>query len=142
MTVGFVREVPIRFGATDPAGILYYPEVFHLCHGVFEDFFTDRIGRTYADLLNHDRVGFPTVHVESDFFAPIRYGESLRVTMRVEKIGSSSLGLLFRGELADSRAAFVARIVKTAASLDTFRSVSMPETLRGFFETIRVEEEH
>ncbi|MEQ8768186.1 MAG: acyl-CoA thioesterase [Planctomycetota bacterium] len=133
---GFQREVPVRFGATDPAGIVYYPFVFDICHHVFEDFFQDRIGRNYASLLTSERTGFPTVHVEADFLAPIRYGERLFVTMSALRIGSSSLTLCFDGVLEDGRAAFRAKIVKSAASLDTFRALPIPEFLRPHFEAI------
>ena len=46
-------------------GIVYYPRFFNYFHVAFEDFFTKNAGVPYDQILSKERVGFPTVHVET-----------------------------------------------------------------------------
>ena len=69
--MSFSTRIVVRFGETDPAGLVYYPRLFHYCHVAFEEFFAARTGRTYAELLARERLGFPTVNAQAEFFAPL-----------------------------------------------------------------------
>ena len=39
MAATFSTDIPICFGETDPAGVVYYPRYFHYYHRAFETFF-------------------------------------------------------------------------------------------------------
>ena len=67
----FRTQVQVRFGDVDHAGIVYYPQFFINYHEALEDFFDDN-GLRYDLLLNQRRVGFPTVHIETDYRHPLR----------------------------------------------------------------------
>lgn len=79
-----------RFGDIDDAGIAYYPALFHYLHCAFEDFWQDGLGMPYPRLLHEEKVGFPAVHIESDFRRPIRYGDEPTVHVGVVGLGTSS----------------------------------------------------
>ncbi len=40
--MAFTSVQKFRFDDVDGAGIVYYPQFFHLCHAAFEDFFSAR----------------------------------------------------------------------------------------------------
>jgi 4-hydroxybenzoyl-CoA thioesterase len=69
--MAFTSLLKIRFDDVDGAGIVYYPQFFHLCHKAFEDFFDDAASVSYPHLINELRRGFPTVAIESKFTAPL-----------------------------------------------------------------------
>src|SRR6266436_6043673 len=70
--MAFRTSVPVRFGDVDHAGIVFYPKFFVYFHEAFERFFDDaRI--TYERLIAERRIGFPTVHIDCDYLAPLRY---------------------------------------------------------------------
>jgi len=79
----FSRDMKIRFSHCDPAGIVYFPTIYHYCHVAFEDAWRVALGTPYSELVARHRLGFPTVHVESDFVTPLRYGDV--VTIRRSK---------------------------------------------------------
>src|SRR5262249_39487794 len=66
----FEVTLPVRFGQVDYAGIMYYPRFFDNFHTVFEDMFTTRLGVPYMSILRDRRIGFPMVHMETDFRRP------------------------------------------------------------------------
>ena len=89
----FTRSVTIRFSHCDPAGIVYFPHYFDMFNGVIEDWYTYELGCNYAELITGSRFGFPFVHLDCDFKIPSRMGDIIDMTLLVEKIGRSSLGI-------------------------------------------------
>ncbi|HEY7698614.1 MAG TPA: acyl-CoA thioesterase, partial [Vicinamibacteria bacterium] len=67
--MAFTSIQKIRFDDVDGAGIVYYPQFFHLCHAAFEDFFDTAAPVSYPALVKDRRLGFPTVKIESEFKA-------------------------------------------------------------------------
>jgi len=135
----YAASIPVRFAEIDRAGIVYYPRFFHYFHIAFEEFFADRVGIPYHELIDRDRRGFPTVHAECDYRTPIRFGDVLRVEITVEKIGRTSVVFLYR--LRRSAKAPVvaaeARITVVCIDMDSFRPVPIPpRILRTFREYV------
>ena len=97
--MAFTSVRKIRFDDVDGAGIVYYPQFFHICHEVFEDFFDEVAQHSYPEMIVKDRMGFPTVAIQSEFLAPLRYGDLAVVQMRVSAVGTTSLKMKY--ELMD-----------------------------------------
>ncbi len=85
--MSFRTRVRYRFGDIDDAGIAYYPKLLHYFHCAFEDWWSDGLGRNYAKLMHEDKLGFPAVKIDAEFFAPISYGDEPTVHLGVLRIG-------------------------------------------------------
>lgn len=133
----FISLQKIRFDDVDGAGIVYYPQFFHLCHKAFEDFFDDAASVSYPQLINEKRRGFPTVAIRSDFSAPLRYGDIALVKLEIDKIGRSSAAFNYEiRRKQDSKLCFSARITKVFMDLDTNAVLPIPEDMRALWESI------
>jgi 4-hydroxybenzoyl-CoA thioesterase len=134
----FTTTYTIRFDDVDGAGILYYPRYFHLCHQTLEDAFaTDGAPLSYPELIRDRRLGLPTVAIESGYRTPLEYGDTVAITLTVERIGASSMVLGFRiRREPDGTECFHARITTVLIDLDTRTSTPFPDDLRSFFEGI------
>lgn len=130
----FSTRLIVRFGETDPAGLVYYPRLFHYCHIALEEFFAARCGVNYQHLLAEERIGFPTVKVEAEFYAPLVYGDELKVELFISRVGRSSATFEYR-LLRASDDLLCARVtqVHVAMNLDSRRAVSIPEVYRLAF---------
>jgi 4-hydroxybenzoyl-CoA thioesterase len=125
----------IRFDDVDGAGIVYYPRFLHLCHAAFEDFFDDVAPFGYPQLIGDRRLGFPTVHIDADFRAPLSYGDVAVVTLVVERVGTSSMTMAYEiRRKRDSVLCFVARITSVLIDLDDQQSRPLTDELRAVFE--------
>ena len=133
--MAFTSIQKIRFDDVDGAGIVYYPQFFHLCHGAFEDFFDTAAPVSYPALVKEKRRGFPTVRIESEFKAPLSYGDVAVVALTVRKIGRSSIviGYDIRRK-RDGALTFHADITTVLVDLDTLKPVEIDAELRGIFE--------
>ena len=123
-TVAFTSIQKIRFDDVDGAGIVYYPQFFHLCHAAFEDFFDSAAPVSYPQLLGERRLGFPTVAIQSEFHAPLSYGDVAIVELSVSEIGNSSLKLGYDiRRKRDGALCFHGDITTVLVNLDTLKPV-------------------
>ena len=121
----------VRFGDLDPAGIVYYPRYMHFCHVAMEEFFRDRVGVDYPTLLAEHRIGFPVVHLETDYRRPIRYGDALEIEVTVPRVGESSVEWSYRFlHRGDATPAAESRVVTVCVEMDTFQKTPVPAWLR------------
>jgi 4-hydroxybenzoyl-CoA thioesterase len=134
--VSFTTRISIAFGDTDPAGLVYYPNIFHYCHLAMERFVRERAGISYSELISDQRIGFPTVSVQAEFMVPIVYGDEIDVEVEVQAIGNSSLTLGYSINRATDRT-LCAKIeqVHVAMDLDTRKAAPLPNSLRESFST-------
>jgi YbgC/YbaW family acyl-CoA thioester hydrolase len=133
--VTFSASIVVRFGDTDPAGLVYYPVLLHYCHAAMEEFFAARCGVSYARLVAERRLGFPTVNVRAEFSEPFVYGDAAEVEVWVSRVGRTSATFEYRLRRAsDSKLCAGATLVQVAMGLDDRRPVPVPEDLRRAFE--------
>ncbi len=82
----------VRFGHTDPAGIVFYPRYFEMINEAIEDWF-EELGYSFENMHLEHKFGVPLVHVEADFLKPSRIGDELNFTLTPVRLGRSSLVL-------------------------------------------------
>jgi 4-hydroxybenzoyl-CoA thioesterase len=133
MSKVFSVEYPILFSHCDPAGIVYFPRFFDLLHRAMEDWFTFGLEERFADFIVKKRLGIPTVRTQVDFVGPARFGDSLRIELRVLKLGRSSIELGIDAFVGD-QPCFKARHTVCCFSQHTFKAVAIPDDLRGRME--------
>jgi 4-hydroxybenzoyl-CoA thioesterase len=130
----FRTQKRVRFGDVDHAGIVYYPQFFIYFHEAFEDFFNDN-GLAYHALLNQRQIGFPTVHIETDYTQPLRYGDSLDLELSVPKLSKHSAVFRYVGfRHQDGKQACEANITCACVDLTRFRATDIPDDLRQLFQ--------
>jgi acyl-CoA thioester hydrolase len=90
-------EVRVRFGDTDPYGIVYFVSYFRYCHRAIEEFLR-ACGLPPEQTFKNVQEGFglPIVEAWGRFRRPSRYGDLLRMETRVQEFRTKSL--LFRFE--------------------------------------------
>ncbi len=130
----FTRSVAVRFSHCDPAGIVYFPHYFDMFNGLIEDWYTEELGFKYAELIMDSQYGFPFVHIECDFRVPSRIGDVIDLTLLVERVGRSSLGIAIVCH-QDGIERLRAHMVTAMISLATRKPVPLPADLRDAIET-------
>jgi len=120
----------VGFRHCDPAGIVFYPRYFEMINLVVERWFEEALACPFADMHLRDRRGVPTVRTETDFKAPARLGEELRISLTVVEIKRASviLAIVIRGKDGTERVS--ARHILAHASLEPMKALPWPEDLR------------
>lgn len=130
MAQTFVTERRIRFSHCDPAGIVYFVNFFDMVSGCVEDWFGEALGFTFNEMHIGKRVGFPIVNTGCEFFKPCHLGDRLALELSIAKLGRSSIEFAIRGRVDDEEK-FRARHKVAMMSLDTLKSLPIPEELRA-----------
>lgn len=130
----FSTRINVRFGDCDPAGLVYYPVIFNYFHVAMEEFFAARCGTSYERLMREQGIGFPTVSAQTEFIAPIVYGDEIEIEISVSRVGASSATFEYAARRASDQSPRARSTqVQVAMSLDTRRAVPVPEALRRAF---------
>jgi YbgC/YbaW family acyl-CoA thioester hydrolase len=129
----FETTIVVNFGDTDPAAIVYFPNIFHYCQMAFEHFLPEAADITYARMLADERIAFPTVEAKASFRKAIRYGDSVRIRVEIGHLGDSSVQWLYEGFDVEGDSYFKGSLTTVCISMDTFKSQTLPDKYRKTF---------
>jgi 1,4-dihydroxy-2-naphthoyl-CoA hydrolase len=124
----YVYETQIRLHDTDAAGLIFFANQFKIIHDAYELLLED-FGFSFPQMLSRGKYFLPIVHAESDYKAPLRVGDKIRVAIKVGHVGNSSFSFLY----AISRGRTLVGTAKTVhVTIDpkTSKKVSLPSSLR------------
>jgi acyl-CoA thioester hydrolase len=89
-------QVWVRFGDTDPYGIVYFVSYFRYCHRAIEEFLR-ALGlppeKTFKNV--EEGFGLPIVEAWGRFRRPSRYGDRLRIETRIQEVRPKSVVFRF-----------------------------------------------
>ncbi|HXT20355.1 MAG TPA: thioesterase family protein [Thermoanaerobaculia bacterium] len=126
----FRAHLKVRFGDIDHAGIVYYPRFLHYFHVALEEFFSEVVGIEYHTVINEQRFGLPSVHLEIDFRRPLRFGDRIDVELRGLELGNTSVTWRYVVWKQDGSLAAEATIVTVGMDMDSYAKRELPPWLR------------
>ena len=89
--------VRVRFGDTDPYGIVYFVSYFRYCHRAIEEYLR-ALGLKPEETFKNVKEGFglPIVEAWCRFRRPARYGDLLRIETSIQEVRAKAV--IFRFE--------------------------------------------
>jgi YbgC/YbaW family acyl-CoA thioester hydrolase len=132
MAVKLTRRVD--YPMLDNANIAYYPRIYDLAHRFFEESWEKMCGISYPEMINQKRIGFPIVHIETDFVSPIRYGDSVTATIWISKVGIKSCTWKYEFHNQNGILLWSSEQVTVCVNMDSMKSVEIPDYLRTGLE--------
>ncbi len=134
-----ILERAVKFEEVDAAGIVFFARFATYAHEAMEDFFSQLDGG-YVRLITERRLGLPAVKLETDFLAPLRYGDVIRIETSVAKLGRRSAVFVYElKRKADGVLASRMRHTVVFSDLEAMQSCDMPPDVRAAFEAHVVE---
>jgi len=85
-------EVPVRFGDTDPYGVVYFVAYFRYFHQGIEEFLR-HIGINPGTFFRNrkEKFGMPKVAADCHFLAPAHYGDLLEMHTSIKEIREKAI---------------------------------------------------
>jgi YbgC/YbaW family acyl-CoA thioester hydrolase len=84
----------VEFVETDMAGIVHFSRFFNYMEAAEHDFFRS-LGHSVVTDLDGDLYGWPRVHAECDWRAPLRFEDEFEVRLLVRDVRKRSIELAF-----------------------------------------------
>ncbi len=130
-------EIPvtIRFGDTDPYGVVYFASYFRYCHHGIEELMR-AVGLPPHEMFRNQEEGYglPVAGAACDFYRPVWYGDTLRLAVFVIQAKSKAVTFGFHFYHAQT-GDLVAKGQATIVTIDkSWHSRSLPERLRSALE--------
>jgi YbgC/YbaW family acyl-CoA thioester hydrolase len=121
----------VRWEDIDAAGIINY-QAYLRFFGLAEVELFRSCGLSYRTLFDEIGVWLPRVHVECDFFDPVRLDELLAVSAFFSRLGASSIHLQFevRREAEPERVVATGKYILVTVARGEFKPVPIPEFVR------------
>ena len=133
----FVYSTVIHLRDTDATGVLYFSEQLRMALEAFEAFLTER-GFSLRKVIESAYL-MPIVHASSDYFAPLKVGDRVEITLKVAKVGTSSVTLQYSFYDPDRQLMVgKAEIVHVLVLKETGAATPIPDFLRQVFEGLLV----
>lgn len=129
----FIYRTRVRLKDTDATGVLYFGEQFRMALEAFEEFLKER-GFPLKQVLDSPYL-MPIVHAEADYLAPLAIGDELEISLKVAKLGRSSVTVEFVFHAPDRKLDVgKVQIVHVVVDREKRASVPIPDFLRAILE--------
>lgn len=129
MATHFQKEIQIRFREADPAGILFFGNIFSLAHDCFEDFI-QAAGFTWDEWFKTTDYLVPLRHTDCNYLKPFNPGQKYTVTASVSRIGETSFQMRYVFSQNSTEHALVL-MTHAFLSAKSKQKISVPELVRN-----------
>lgn len=132
MPYEFKVQRRVEFSETDMAGIMHYSNFFRFMETAEHAFYRS-IGTSVVVVDADPPLGWPRVHAECDYFAPLRFEDLVEVHMLVKEKKTKAITYVFRFYKLNGERTEVARGAITAVcvthSKKGMKAVKIPKKL-------------
>jgi acyl-CoA thioester hydrolase len=121
-------QVRVRFGDTDPYGIVYFVSYFRYCHRAIEEFLRSLDlppEETFRNVA--EGFGLPIVEAHGKFLRPTRYGDLLEIETRILELRSKAIIFHFRFFLSGGEQLVAEGTAHMVAIGREWRAMAVPE---------------
>jgi 4-hydroxybenzoyl-CoA thioesterase len=124
------KQVLVRFGDCDAAGIVFYPRYLEMFNSLVEDWYREALQFSFTEIVTTRGWGLPTVHLEVDFLAPSRFGDLLSATLVVRDLGTTSVNLDIVLQGPDGAERVRGNVVLVLIDRSVHRAIPIPNEVR------------
>ncbi|AEB09000.1 acyl-CoA thioesterase [Desulfobacca acetoxidans] len=124
-------EVRVRFGDTDPYGIVYFVSYFRYCHQAIEEFLRSLELLPEETFRNvPEGFGLPIVEAHGKFLRPTRYGDLVEIDTRIQELRRKAIIFHFDFFLAGKSDLIAEGTATMVAISPQWRAIPLPERIQ------------
>jgi 4-hydroxybenzoyl-CoA thioesterase len=138
----FRKQILVRFGDCDAAGIVFYPRYFDMFNSLVEDWFREELDFSFSEIVTRRGWGLPTVHLEVDFLAPSVFGEVLSATLSVTALGKTSINLNIVLQGSDSVDRVRGKVTLVLIDRKPPQAIPLPQEIRLKIQKFQSDGDH
>ncbi len=134
----------VRFGDTDPAGVIHFYQLFRWSHEAWEESL-EKYGILSSDVFpkainykDNPPIALPIIHCEADYRSPIKTGDNLDIELIPKRINPGSFQVVFEFKKKES---FVAKALLRHLSIkaETNQRCILPEGIDRWLEASSID---
>lgn len=86
----YAKELIVNWGESDPFGLVYFPRMLSWFNDAEHEMFA-KMGYPVNKMVNEDRTAFVMGEINFKFIGPAAYGDKVRATIQLAKMGRASM---------------------------------------------------
>jgi 4-hydroxybenzoyl-CoA thioesterase len=131
LDAAYRKQILVRFGDCDAAGIVFYPRYLDMFNSLVEDWCREKLDFSFSEIVTHRGWGLPTVHLEVDFVSPSVFGDVLTAVLGVTGIGRTSINLDIVLQGPDGADRVRGKVVLVVIDRKQGRGIPIPDEVRA-----------
>lgn len=128
----FRTKKTVTFKEADPAGIMFFGNIFGFAHDSFEEFIV-AAGYTWDEWFGTEDLMIPIRHTEANFFAPFEPGKTFDVSIVVASFGETSFKMKYTFSREDKTHSVVT-MVHSVLDAKSKQKRSLPSLMKSRLE--------
>ncbi len=120
-------KIKVFFYDADPAGIIFYSNIFKFAHSAYEEFM--RSLKTEKNFFFDRDYVLPIIHTEADYLQPIKPGDELEIKLEVSRLKKFSFELSYTFYNSNKEITAKVKTVHVCVDKKNFKKIEMPEEL-------------
>ena len=129
----YSRELTVAWGESDPFGLVYYPMMFTWFNEAEHELLRG-LGFGTKDLIQKNRTAFVMGDVHFRFIGPAAYGDRVRTTIKLVKMGGATLHWDCKAvQVADGAPITEGRAIRIYAQIQedgNLKALDVPDEIR------------
>jgi 4-hydroxybenzoyl-CoA thioesterase len=125
------KQILVRFGDCDAAGIVFYPRYLDMFNSLVEDWCREELDFSFSEIVTRRGWGLPTVHLEVDFLAPSVFGDELSAILLVTALGKTSINLNIVLQGPDAVDRVRGKVALVVIDRKQHRAIPVPDEVRA-----------
>lgn len=106
----------IRFQDTDAAGVVYFAQIFSMCHEAYEESLR-RVGIDLQTFFDGEAIAVPITRSEADFHRPLLCGTVITIQLTPQRLSPESFKITY--QVVDNRQQIAAIATTNHVCIDT-----------------------
>jgi len=123
----------VKFHECDPAGILFFGNVYFIAHDAYEKMISSRIPNFH--FFANSEFAFPLIKSEAEYFHPVSAGQKIRLELYSTAISGSFYKIEYNFYCVDKLVACVST-EHVCVKKEGFKKTNLPEEVKGLLLTI------
>lgn len=116
----------IRFRDGDPAGIMFFGNIYGICHDTFEDMI-EAIGIGWSNYFNNQEFMIPLMKSEAEYRGSLKPGEQYEISIFFSQLKTSSFEVTYTVQETQGPTPKICMVVKTVhVCLDAKTKTKVP----------------
>lgn len=127
-----ITEVRVRFGDTDPFGIVYFVSYLRYFKSALDEYLRS-CGIKPEELFRHRerRIGFPVVECSGQYKAPARYDDLLEVHTSIKELREKAAIFEFKVYNKETKQFLGSGTITCVAIDDKWKPIAIPGDIAG-----------
>lgn len=124
----FEYNTKVSFYNCDPAGIIFFGEVFKFAHSAYELFLNTIVPE--INYFNHPELVLPIIKTSAQYLNPLKFGDEIKITVSVTRLLEKSFELTYNIYNKNNDLCVIVETVHLCVSKNTFTKVPLDNLLK------------